>query len=291
MKIFYSPLVKRINPPWFNALIRGSKKHGFTEHHEITPANLSTISPNDVLLIWNRHGSQNTLALEFEKRGNHIIVLENAYLKPWDKTHISIGLGFHNNIKHSLPCLDNGERFRSLGIELKPWQYNQRGHILYCTQSKTFDQKGIGWAEYAQPSGMDTKIIHNIRKQGNRNIIFRMNPKSHDNAASLRKLGKITITNCSKTKSTTSIQDDLKGAWCTVVWTSNSATESLIEGIPVIVEGPGVFLKSACSLSINYLNNPQIGNREPLFNRMAWNQFYLHEIESGFMFDLILHNN
>lgn len=277
--LWVSPLVYNIKKRVFQSLKIGAATKGW--QLRMWNSQKAEVKPGDILVIWNRHNEQNNYAIFFESMGNKVLVLENPYFKKDDM--ISTGLNFHNNIKHSFPCLDNGDRFKSFGIDIKPWR-EKGSHVLICTQAKQLDQVGLGWGKYAQPSGQDSRMINAVNKATDKKIIFRMNPKSN---YPIRH--KLNVDKVSDGK--TPLKEDLKNCHAVVVWTSNSATDALIEGIPVFVIGPGVFSIDCCHRGLNYINEPILHNtREQVFNRMSWNQYSLTEIENGFLFDILTHN-
>ena len=284
MTIHVYPLIRRIKQQWIEPLAEGAKKHGWST--VLYEQRLDAVKEGDILVTWNRHADQDVPARQVEDRGGKVICLENPYLKMEDKDWVSVGLGFHNNIKYAPKCLDNGERFKSFNKEIKPWRQTGK-HILFPTQSKQFNQRGLGWREYASPAGCDNMLLSRIRKNTERKIIFRIHPNSEDMTAIRNRLGKgIEVTNVSYDR--TPMSDDLNNAWATVVWTSNSATDSLMNGVPVFVCGPGVYMSELCGADLKEIEQPKLLDaRQTLFNRMAWAQYSMDEVKSGFMFDSI----
>lgn len=280
-KVYFHTLIKSIKKSWCEKVETGAKRMGwevkdYLPHHKI--------KEDDILIIWNRHNIQDEIATKFENVGAKVFTLENPYLKNKDHAnYISVGLNYHNNIDHAPKLLDHGERFAQMGYQIQPWRTSGK-HILYSTQSKTYNQLGIGWKDYAVPSGFDENIIKKIRSVSDRKIIFRVHPNSKVLDPVIEK---VEITNGLYSRK--NIYKDLENAWVTVVWTSNAATESLLAGIPVVVCGPGLYLKDACNMSIDKIKNPDMpDNRLQLFNRMAWAQYNINEVESGFMFNCLL---
>jgi len=267
------------------ALETCAKKHGYRVEYISNPVQHPTA--NDVLVIWNRHINQHDMAIKFEKAGAKVIMFENPYIKLDGNFWYSVALKYHNNIKHSLPKLDSGERWESFNKEILPWR-ESGNHILIATQAKRFNNAGIGYELSKQPIGWDLNIIKKIRKHtATRDILFRQHPNGFEFEGF--KSYQRVIKNLYHSNGKTPIEKDLQNAWCTVVHTSNSATNSLLAGVPVMLCGPNLFLKDACSPGIMHLNNPIMpDNRLELFERMAWNQFNIEEIASGFLLDLIL---
>ena len=75
------------------------------------------------------------------------------------------------------------------------------------------------------------------------------------------------------------IGEDLKGAWAVFVWSSSVALHALAEGIPTYIEAPHQIVKGASASGP--VDAPVIPDRQPHFERMAWAQWRLEELESG----------
>jgi hypothetical protein len=233
---------------------------------------------NDILITWNRFNRFNHHCVHFENKGCKVIVLENPYIKMHD--YISVGINYHNNIKHAIPCMDDGERFKSFNVEVKPW--NDKGtHILVCTQSKIYNSAGNGHPNYKQPYMWDEMILKHIRNYSDAPIYFKPHPngKAPEYKQLPSKIKDIEILDID-----TKIEDILPKCFVTVVHTSNSATNSILNGVPVIYTGNSIFLKDCSNYGIQSLNSiSRPDNRINLLNRMAWNQFSMDEIHNGFM--------
>lgn len=263
-----------------NSIILGSRRFGYDcriyKHG-------AKITPDDILITWNRHDQQNNIALLFESIGAKVFVFENPYIPVEDKKYFSLGIGYHNNINCSFPSKDQGKRFESFGITVKDWK-KEGDHILVCTQAKTFGGRGLGLDYYAQPCNWDYDIIKKLKLRTKRKIVFRPHPKGHDVSKTIRK----TFDKQIIFSENDCLIDDLINAHSVIVYTSNAVTDSVIEGIPCHITGPGVFLNECCNKGIDNIETPCYPEREKYLYRMAWNQFSLEEIESGFIFEHIL---
>ncbi len=264
-----------------SAIFEGGKKYGFKADLISTIPN--KISHNDILFLWNRHMNQDIIAKEFEKVGAKVIILENPYLQI--KNHVSVGISYPNNRNYAIPCKDSGERFKAFNMPIKEW--NKTGkHILIPTQAKQFDGIGLGFSNNKQPQGWDSKIIKELQTLTKKPIMFRKHPNSKRR---IQKDYNRILKNIEVSQLDKSINNDLKNAWATVVYTSNAATESLLNGVPVFLTGPTSFLKECCNLKLKDINSPNYpDNRPEVFKHMAWNQYSLDEIRSGFLFDILL---
>lgn len=81
----------------------------------------------------------------------------------------------------------------------------------------------------------------------------------------------------------------LADAWCAVVWASAFGTQALLQGIPVIACAPHFFLASACGRCLDDIDAPRRpDNRQQAFERFAWAQWAMSEIECGEAFAHLL---
>ena len=292
MILYIYSFVNKLKSDLRDPLFEGAAKHGYRTIVFGDLEDLTKINKTDVLIIWNRHLKQDAIALKFERSGATVLCMENPYIR--NKGYYSFGYGYTNNMQCSPQCKDSGERFKSFDREIKPWRStvnDHTKHILVCTQSKRFNQQGLGFKHFKQPAFWDARVLCNIRQRSDRHIIYRQHPNGYDIKT---KDISFYITNFSisrPNKVARPIVDDLKDAWATIVYGSNAGTDSLLEGIPAFVCGPSVYMQNACGEGLMGLNQPFMSNnREQLFNRLAWAQFHTNEIGSGFAFDILLND-
>lgn len=271
-----------------NALNLGASKYGYDVKF-VGSDMRDVITERDVLVIWNRHNDQDEFAKRFESVGAKVLCFENPYVDvyPCEYDYYSVGFGFHNNIDLAPQKRDSGERWKSFNREIKEWkkETHKDHYILVCTQSKVFNGKGLGFGNFAQPEYWDENILNHIKSvYPSTPIKFRQNPKSKQNLFNEHRLLKHNIKLSTDTKNWPLLVD-LYEAKLTVVYTSNSATESLLFGVPVAAAGPNLYTKSLCSNSITNILYPT--NRQEVFERMAWSQYNIQEIETGYFFECL----
>lgn len=256
--------------PWYRreAFSAGLKRAGF----EVRAGNASSDArPGDVLLQWNRYGGNHEQALAFERRGGLVLVAENGYIGrggsapkfdvhprgPKAGDYYALAKHYHNGAGEWRS--GGPERLAALGIELKPWRA-QGSHVLVCP-NRSFGVPGrimpVDWAE---------KTAARLRRETKRPVTVRSHP---GNDAPKRTLA-----------------DDLAGAWAMVIWSSSSGVHALAAGIPVFCEAPFWIMKGASAAGS--IDEPVIPERRPHFERMAWAQWTLAEIESGAAFGHLL---
>jgi hypothetical protein len=169
-----------------------------------------TPSPGDVLVIWNRYGRFAAEADRFEAAGCDVLVCENGYVgrDAEGRQYYAIALGGHNGAGRYY--VGGAERWERLGIALKPWRTDGE-HVLVCPQ------RGIGPPGVAMPRDWARDVVQRLGAFTGRRIVVRPHPGNRPPERSL--------------------SADLDGVWAMVVWSSNCATEALIEGVPAMVGG------------------------------------------------------
>jgi hypothetical protein len=220
--------------------------------------------PGTLLVIWNRYNWTHDVALQVERAGGTVWVAENGYLGaggtspkfdvhpggPKPHHYYALARGFHNG-RGTWPEGD-GSRFAKLGVELKPWRQTGE-HILICP-NRSF---GVG-AQVMHPDWA-VRTQARIQKHTKRPVRIRNHP---GNDAPKRKLA-----------------EDLANAWAVVAWSSGAAVHALAAGIPTYIEAPWQILKGAAASG--HIEAPTCPERAPHFERMAWAQWQVSEIESG----------
>ena len=75
-------------------------------------------------------------------------------------------------------------------------------------------------------------------------------------------------------------QNPYENAWAVVTDISNVAVDAYIKGIPVVTTSESIY--SSCgTVGLSKIEKPIYGDRDALFNWLAYNQFSLKEIKSG----------
>lgn len=276
--------------PFFNMLKKadlkeaitiGAKNRGYVVSSHIPSA--EKISNKDIYCCWNRHRDQDSIASRFELVGARVIVFENPYfrIKSGDYRYFSVSMNIPNTHIGSIPCLDTGQRFKSFGVAIQDWkEYKEDSPILIASQSKVFDGRSIGYIKNSQPPSWDTNICRKLYDAfPDRELKFRLHP-NHNNSKpdDWTPLKVIPSLSLDKQK-----ELSFKEIGLTVLHSSNCATDSLLNGVPVIYTGEHIFSMNCCSKDFK---NPNLYcDRETMFNHMAWNQYNSFEIMKGLLFE------
>jgi hypothetical protein len=201
--------------------------------------------------------------------------------------HYRVGVnGFLNNSGLFYQNNCPGDRLKDLGISWNGWKHNKDGHILLMLQLPgDASLRGINiyeWTEYC---------IKQIRKVSNRKIVIRTHP-AH-NIKESDEFYKFIINNLILTKSSDieisiskekSLDDDLKGAYCTVTYSSGSGIDSIMKGIPTIAMDPGNFAWNVSSRYLSELENIKLSSAAEItqwLSNLAYSQWTVEEMEAG----------
>lgn len=220
------------------------------------------VRPDDVLVIWNRYGRNDTLAGQFERAGARVIVAENGVLgRDWRGDHwyslflgAPAGAGWYP---------DGGpERWDGFGVELCEWRKGGREIIVLA-------QRGIGPPGVAQPANWHRMIAEKLAHRGP--VRIREHPGE---------------------RKATPLEDDLAAAWCVVTWASCAAVKALLWGIPVF-HGLKQWLAASAARPVQTLIQPgplpeALPDRLATFQRLGWASWTTREISAGTPFRLLL---
>lgn len=208
--------------------------------------------PGDVLVIWNRYARHERAARQYEAAGGTVILAENGWIgrAPPDESKPIALCRSHHNGAGWWPEGD-ASRWPLFGVELVPWRTSGE-HILMLPQ------RGIGEHGVAMPHDWLNLAIARLRKVTKRQIIVRMHPGMHEPR-----------------------DPDFSGAWAAMTWGSGAAIKALAAGIPVFHDMPDWIGAPAARFGLANLEDPPMGERLPMFQRLAWAQWGADEIATG----------
>ncbi len=227
----------------------GLKRHGYSI---ISDRNIHP-TENDVLLIWNRSAPHETIAKRYEAAGATVIVTENGYIgktKAMAKWHHA-GAGEW--------YVGEEDRFSRLDIDIKPWR-KDGNHIL------VLPQRSIGEPGVAMPRNWETSIIARLQRITKRPVRVRKHPGKNPPSQ---------------------VEDELKGAWASVVWASGAGVKSIIAGVPVFYDLKK-WIGAPAATCVFDIENPYMGDRSEMLHRLAWSQWTWQEINDGVPFEWLL---
>lgn len=226
------------------------------------------LTPEDVLVVWNRYGSGDEVAKRFERAGGCVLVAENGYVgaDAEGRQHYSLALGQHTN--HGGRWFVGGaERLDALGLDVRPWR-TEGAHVLVLP-NRPFGPRG-----YSMPEGWAAQTVELLRRATAREVRLRVHPG-----------------NWQATPPKVPLADDLRGAWACAIWTSSAGVHAVVAGVPVIRCAPAWVLAGADRRDLAEVDRlvpvPEEARRAALV-RLAWAQWTVAELASGEPFERLL---
>lgn len=209
---------------------------------------------DDLLILWNRYGSGERWARVYEAAGAHVLVAENGYMgREWrGETWYTLCRTRHNGAGQ-WPQADVG-RWSGFHMELAPWR-EQGNHVL------VLPVRSIGAPPVRQPDDWLGKTLTYLRGTTARPLRVRLHPGERPALVPL--------------------EDDLKGAHCCVTWGSGAGIKAIAAGIPVIYGFPQWIGAPAARALGHNIEDPFLGDRLPMFERLANAMFSVNEIATG----------
>lgn len=243
----------------FDAFYAGLIECGFT----VNLREPRYIKADDILLIWNRSGTMETLANCFESGGGTVVVAENGYVgKDEDGRQLySLAISGHNG---QGTWITNGpERWEELGIKLQSWREGGK-YILVCPNRQ------IGPKEMRQPALWVDSVYDRLKYCQKLPIKVRPHPG-----------------NWQVRPPEIPLSADLEEAAITVIWSSSAGVHSLIAGVPVVCMAPKWICKKATTTDPCFTLPSSLLRRYEL-EKLAWAQWTVREIQSGKAFKWLL---
>lgn len=242
------------------AFAAGLRRHGVTV--EILPAP----APCDLLVLW---GVRQRGAIERQKAaGCEVCILERGYVGDrfaW--TSVSFGGGLNGRGEFRGPVNDRSRWDRHFAGLMRPWR-RQAGYALIMGQVPTDAAlRGLN------PMGLWNDVAARLREQG-REVRFRPHPK----APGLRLRG-IPLA-CG------GLDDALTGASVVATINSNSGVDAVLAGVPTVALDAGSMAWSVAAHEVGEIVTP---DREAWAAQLAWCQWTLDELGSGFCWEMVGH--
>ncbi len=237
-----------------DAFIRGFRKIGF---HVVEGQPVRELGPNDAAVIWNKTSRSRFTVEAARNGGGALLVAENGYFGEDQDRHQSYALALDGHNGSGRWFAPDSSRLEKLHINFKPFRQPTGRHLVIA------DQRGIGTKTMASPPGWGDKMQARLQGEG-----FEALLRAHPGPDKHRSIP---------------LLDQLEGARCLVVWSSNCATQALIEGYPVYYNAPHIVTQGiAQRQKMNLASEPFTDeNRIKAFSQMAWAQWFLKDIYSG----------
>jgi len=213
--------------------------------------------PEALLITWNLHGTNDNQSSQIRKAGGAVICVENPYINHDvdGKEYLAMALNSHNGSGKT--PFQNEDRLTRLGVEFEPWKEGE--HIL------VIGQRGIGSPQMRSPSLWGEKTAQKLEHIQDRPVIHRPHP------------GRVIPEDLP------SLESQMEGAYCLVMWASNCATTALRQGIPVFFDAPHCVLQKGCRKGHIDINSPIKSDERRLqaYRDLSYAQWNLDEVRTG----------
>lgn len=240
----------RLHSGRWESFSAGLRKAGF----EVSERDFAPM-PDDVLLIWNRMPRDEAIALRYQRVAAKIIVAENGYIgaSADGRKLIALARTYHNGAGQWPQGDDSDDsRWTAMQVSLLPWR--TCGDTILV-----LPQRGFGSPRVAMPPDWLGRVVPILRRMTKRSVIIRQHP-------GMKGPHEPNFTN----------------VWAAVTWGSGAGIKAIASGIPVFHDFSHWIGAGAALPFIGAdLEKPFIGDRLPMFRRLAWAQWSLQEIETG----------
>lgn len=199
------------------------------------------------------------------ERGHNVLVMERGYIG--DRfSYTSLGWnGLNGHAKFPKYDDDGGERFALHGGKIKPWK-KTGDYILLLGQVKNdASLQGKDLTAWYQNIATKASEIHKLP------VFFRPHPESY------RRGGYTHVEGFENIGGT--LDECFENAKFSIAFNSNSCVDSILNGVPCYAGDSGSMVDSLLMKDLNEIIYPE---REKRLHQIAWTQWTLDEIRSGF---------
>lgn len=232
----------------------------------------------DVGVIWSvlwhgRMAGNKKIWNDFHTHKKPVIVLEVGGLKRGTTWKVGID-GINRDAMFGNSNCDSS-RVQSLGLELKPWTLSG-DKIIICGQHDRSHQ----WRDMPALGTWLLETITTIRQRTNMPIVWRPHPRCTVPGIE-HEFKNVTREHPIQIKETYDDFDfDPTGAYAVINWSSNPATHSVMQGVPVFV-GPSSLAWDVGNSDLNTLTMPKRPDRTQWLNDISYTEWTLEEIAQG----------
>ena len=235
---------------------------------------------SDVTVIWSvlwqgKMKGYQSIWEECQKKNTPVVVLEVGGIKRNETFKVGIN-GVNREADFANQTFD-GERWKKLNIELKPWR-STGDTIIICGQHHRSHQ----WRNNPTMNLWFEQQINEIRKHTDRPIVIRPHPRNPTgfDISKWKNVTKVLPQRDYNTVDDTDFKETLKQAWAVVNYSSNPAMMSVFNGIPVFVSEQSLCYDVG-NTSLNNINNPAMPDRSNWANKLAYTEWTTEEIKQG----------
>lgn len=214
----------------------------------------------DVVVCWGWRAG-----LRHRRQGKDVLVLERGYLGDrFSYTSIAWN-GLNGNAAFPEYPDDGGERFRACGFELHPLREAGDYALVIGQVATDMAVRGISIHEWTK------RTVRRVHKMTGLPVVYRPHPQDVKRRRMVPVRGVPVDTG--------DLQAALDKAALVVTYSSNTAVDALVAGVPAVAESEGSMAYGVAA--------PDIGGvvawsaRDQWAHALAWKQWTLEEIASG----------
>ena len=211
---------------------------------------------------------------EQKKRGLTTVVIDSGYVKRGlERTsYYAVGLGGLNGWADFRNEGMPDDRWKALGVEMKPWKQRSEGDDILILGQVPWDAS-VQHVDLDQFLSNQVRYIKRLNYRG-RPLVFRPHPKAP--------VGSMPKMEALSPPLDQTLAEALGRAFVVVTYNSNSAVDAILAGVPAIVLGEGDMLGGVCSRHIKSLNTPlRSGERGQWAADLAFAQWRPDEMREG----------
>lgn len=210
-------------------------------------------------------------------------------------THWRMGINGFLRDAADWPDLDTefaDQRLREWAVKWPGWRHSPNGHILLALQLPgDASLRGVNINDWAYHT------IQDLRQHSSRPIVVRNHPLAsqrafmdHDEIARKTMLAGVQNIRFSDGQ-LTPWKQDLKGAYCTVTYTSGLAIDSVLAGIPTVACNPGNFAWPISSNFVDEVEQLKLETHDSIqhwLQHLSVCQYSVQEMRSGLAWQRLL---
>lgn len=268
-----------------DALAAGFRKHGDDVETIATQDYTQPKGDTQVAVMVGVKGQSKRIFEDYRRSARHTLLVDKSYFGRGEYHRLSLD-GFQPRYAHLSPR--SPERFDRLGVELKP-KRTKGNHVIFAGSSQKYND----WHDLGKASEFAAGICKAINKtfRGSRPVYFRPKPSHAVGHPDEIVVPMDTIYS----PPTESLASRLKDCHALVTHGSNAAIEAIAAGVPAVLvshEGAAAAwpiaqhgIESGGLLEPFFPNDFQ---RRQVFSDLAWCQFNLDEMRSGFAWETLI---
>lgn len=201
--------------------------------------------------------------------GGNLLIIETPLLRNVAEWHYRVGFDHvHRAGKFFAPKMPN-DRAAAMNLVLAPWKSSEGAIVIAGQLPGDYSLDGTDISEWV------VDVATHIERSSRRKVVIRPHPFD-------------VYTNWQQVKSSLgveisreSLDADLARAGTWVAYTSGSAVDAAIAGVPVICLNSGNFAWEVASHSLSGLEKPWLGDRSQWLANLAYTQWTSDEIGNG----------